>query len=83
MKYKLSNSSRILINGEQLILGNRNTGDWIKTSKQVYDILMLGIDKNLSIEDLLTHLYDDEDRKYIKTIYDNLCYLKIIDNGKT
>lgn len=82
MKYKLSNSSRILINGEQLILGNRNTGDWIKTSKQVYDILMLGIDKNLSIEDLLTHLYDDEDRKYIKTIYDNLCYLKIIDNGK-
>lgn len=82
MKYKFSNSSRILINKEKVILGNRNTGDWIRTSKQVYNILILGVTQNISIEDLLKHLYDDEDREYIKKIYDNLCYLNIIDNGK-
>lgn len=80
MNYKFSKNSSVLLNGSQVILGNNVTGDWIKMSKQVYDILKLGHNKNLSIYELSKYLYDDEDREYINIMYDNLRYLKIILN---
>lgn len=82
MLYKFSENSEVLINKEKVVLGNRANGDWISTSKQVYDILMLGIDNKISIKELSEYLYDDEDRKYINTIYNNLSYLGIIKYKK-
>lgn len=80
MSYKFSNNSRVLVNNSRVVLGNRGTGDWIKVSKQVYDILNIGVEKKLSIKELNTYLYDEDDCKYINTIYDNLCYLGIIED---
>ncbi|MDU4881092.1 MAG: radical SAM protein, partial [Clostridioides difficile] len=65
MPYRFSKYSNLMINKEKVILGNLQSGYWTKISKEVYDILALGIDKNYSIEQLKLNLYDDEDRDYI------------------
>ena len=80
MPYRFSKYSNLMINKEKVILGNLQSGYWTKISKEVYDILALGIDKNYSIEQLKLNLYDDEDRDYISVLYENLCFLGIIDD---
>ena len=80
MPYRFSKYSNLMINKEKDILGNLQSGYWTKISKEVYDILALGIDKNYSIEQLKLNLYDDEDRDYISVLYENLCFLGIIDD---
>lgn len=72
MVYKFSEYCMNIINKDKVILGNRITGIWFKISKEVYGILNLGIDNNLSIEDLKLKLYDDEDRSYIDNLYNKL-----------
>ncbi|MGL5713419.1 MAG: hypothetical protein ACRCXT_08925 [Paraclostridium sp.] len=54
--YKFSGHSRYILNLDKVVVGNRETGQWIRISKEVYDILKLGIDHNISIDDLkLSH----------------------------
>lgn len=80
MSYKFNDRIRVIINGKKIILGNGNTGDWILTSKQAYDILNLGINNSLTRQELLDCLFDNEDRIYIEKIYKNLHYLGIIED---
>lgn len=72
MKYKFSKYCRKITNGNKVVLANRQTGQWIRISKEVYDILDLGINNNLSIDELELNLYDDEDRRYIRELYKKL-----------
>lgn len=48
--YKFSRYSRNIINLDKVILGNIENGQWISISKEVYDILNLGIENNMSIQ---------------------------------
>ncbi|ARC83168.1 radical SAM additional 4Fe4S-binding SPASM domain protein [Clostridium argentinense CDC 2741] len=78
--YKFSKYSRNIINEDKVVLANRQTGQWIRISKEVFDILNLGIDNELSINELRLNLYDDEDRKYIDDLYKRLCNIGIIQD---
>lgn len=69
MLYKFSEQCISITNKDKVILGSRYSGEWIKISNEVYEILSLGISNKLSIEDLKSKLYDEEDRDYI----DKLC----------
>ncbi|ARC83169.1 radical SAM additional 4Fe4S-binding SPASM domain protein [Clostridium argentinense CDC 2741] len=78
--YKFSEYSRNIINGDKVVLANRQTGQWVRISKEVFDILNLGIDNDLSINELRLNLYDDDDRKYIDDLYKRLCSIGIIED---
>ncbi|MCT4507722.1 MAG: radical SAM protein [Tepidibacter sp.] len=78
MKYNFSENSRIIKNKDKVVLGNRENGRWVRISKEVYDILNLGIVNNCSIDELKISLYDDEDREYIGSIYKKLCFIGLI-----
>ncbi|SCL88456.1 MULTISPECIES: radical SAM/SPASM domain-containing protein [Tissierellales] len=80
MTYKFSEHSGRIINQNKVVLGNRQTGQWMRISKEVYDILNLGIDNNLSISELKMSLYDEEDKNYISQIYLKLCNIGIIED---
>jgi radical SAM protein with 4Fe4S-binding SPASM domain len=80
MGYRFSNSSRYIINENKVVLGNRYTGLWIRISKEVYDILELGINNDFSLNELKCCLYDEEDRNYIDSLYKKLCYMEIIED---
>ena len=77
--YKFSKHSRNIVNLDKVVLGNRETGQWVRISKEVYDILNLGIDNNISLDELKVSLHDD-DRDYIDRLYNNLCDLGIIED---
>lgn len=77
--YKFNKNSRFIANLDKVILGNIETGEWIRISKEVYDIVNLGIENKLTIEELKLNLYDDEDREYIHNLYNRLYEICIID----
>lgn len=80
MGYKYSKDSTNIINGDKVVLANRYSGQWIRISKEVYDILNLGIENNYSIEQLKLGLYDEDDREYIDDLYEKLCFIGIIED---
>ena len=78
--YKFSKYCRIIINLKKVVLSNIENGSWIRITKEVYDILVLGIENILGIEELKLNLYDDEDREYIQNLYNILCKMGIIED---
>lgn len=78
--YQYSNHSRKIFNLDKVVLGNRETGQWVRISKEVYDILNLGIEQSICIDELKLELYDDEDREYIDDLYYKLCNLGILED---
>lgn len=61
-----SEKVRILEHNEKIILVNTDTGQWIRLSKTVYDIIRQVVVREISCNDLFTALVDDDDREYIK-----------------
>jgi radical SAM protein with 4Fe4S-binding SPASM domain len=80
MKFNFSYNTKIIVNKNKVVLGNRQTGQWMRISKEVYDVFKLGIDNSISIEELKSSLHDDEDRAYIEDIYSRLCNIGIIED---
>lgn len=79
--YQYSRHSRKIFNLGKVVLGNRETGQWVRISREVYDILDLGIGQGISIDELKLKLYDDEDRDFIDNIYYKLCNLGVLEDG--
>lgn len=83
MSFKFTESYSEIINKSKVVLGNSETGQWIRISKEVYDILKLGIDNKLSIDELNSKLYDEEDCEYINKLYEKLKYMNIIEDNSS
>ncbi|CEN23623.1 radical SAM/SPASM domain-containing protein [Paraclostridium sordellii] len=77
--YKFSDYSRTIFNEDKVVLGNRETGQWIRISREVYDILNLGIKNKLTLNQLKSKLYDEEDRGYIEELYKKLASTGMIE----
>lgn len=82
MSFDFSKYCKVIINGTKVILGNIETGAWIRISKEVYDILNMGIENNISICELKLKLYDNEDREYMGKLYEKLLYMGIINDNE-
>lgn len=81
MGYKFSNSTSMLFHNNKVVIGNNVNGKWIRMSDEIYNIYNLGIENNLSIENLQKYLFDDEDRRFILNLYNELLEINIIDDG--
>jgi radical SAM protein with 4Fe4S-binding SPASM domain len=67
-------------NHNQVIIGNTYSGKWLKVSKQCFDIIGFGIDNNLTIDQLINKLADDEDKKYMSKLANKLVELDVLKN---
>lgn len=67
-----SNTTKFLFNNEEVIILNRLNGQWIKISKECYDILVMCDKQALSLEELNNRLADDDDRAYMKRLVELL-----------
>lgn len=76
--YQFTDSTKIIINNNRIILANRNTGAWIKISKNCFDILNELVINNFKVTDFLPFLHDDEDRSYITEILEKLISIQIL-----
>ena len=81
MSFNFSKNCSEIINETKVVLGNRQTGQWVRISKEVYDILKLGIENNFCLSKLMSSLYDDNDRDYIQNLYSRLCSIGIIEDN--
>ena len=74
---KFRENARFMFNEDEVIICNRLSGLWLKISKECYDILKLGESNNLTVEELLSALADDDDRKYIKDLINTLDSMEV------
>jgi len=79
MKYKLSETTKCISYKKKVILGNRETGQWIRISDQSFEVIKICIENGIDSEDLLGRLYDDEDRQYVRELLNKLVLMKLIE----
>lgn len=69
---------REIINGDKVIIANRDTGSWIRISRQCRDIVCTACEFSLTNSEILESLADDEDRIYINELLKKLKELGVI-----
>jgi radical SAM protein with 4Fe4S-binding SPASM domain len=78
---------RSITNGNRVVLANRDTGEWIRISKECFDILNLATEKRFSEVNLLSSFAEPEDEEYFRELLNKLKDTGIIaeefnENGK-
>ena len=71
--------TRILRYKEKRILLNTSNGLWIRVSQKVYNLFVLVEKEGLSFNQLLESLYDEEDREYMKSVYNKMIEIGIVE----
>lgn len=74
----LKDNLKLLERDNQVILGNRENGKWLKISKECMDILKKGIDYNYTVSNFLDCFADELDKKYFNNLFDRLKELDVI-----
>lgn len=77
-KYQFKSNLRTLKHGNQVVIGNRDDGKWMKVSKQCFDILNMGVDHQATFAELLQALADDDDRAYFMKLFAKLRAIGVI-----
>lgn len=67
-----SDSTKFMFNADSVIIFNRLNGQWIKISRECYEILRNCMSEKLTEEEMLSRLADEEDRAYIRKMLDLL-----------
>ncbi len=81
--YTLSSNIHKLFNDNKVILANLNTGQWIKISKESYDVINILIKKRLNKEEILDCLSDEGDIDFVSFLIDDLIYMGILTDKVT
>lgn len=68
---KFTRNYRNIINGSKVVIVNRDTGMWMRISKECFDILEEAVLKECGKEELLQSFQDAEDREYFEKLIDN------------
>nr|WP_297932700.1 radical SAM protein [uncultured Blautia sp.] len=73
----ISDNAKYLFRNDQVIILNRTNRQWVKVSRECYDVLMQCNGK-YTIKELLEMLADDEDREYINNVLMALDEMQLI-----
>lgn len=83
LSYIFNRSCVKIQNNNKIILGDRNSGRWIRISKDTYNVVEYAIENKICLSDLKELLCDDEDRDYIEKIYNFLINLNLISEDSS
>ena len=70
MSIKLTEHTGILSHKKRVILGNTNSGEWIKISQECYQLIQTVIQKHYTVRDFISALKDESDKIYMKQLLD-------------
>lgn len=79
-EYVFADTVKFLKKDDMVIVANGRNGQWIKLTQECLDIVLYGINNHLSLSTLLEALADDEDRSYIKLLFEKLIKFNAIKN---
>ena len=74
---QISDNAKYLFHNDQTIILNRTNRQWLKVSKECYDILIKCSGK-YSVQEIMAMLADDEDRDYLKSVLAALSEMKLL-----
>lgn len=77
-KYHFCKNCKIMFNGNKVVIGNTLDGRWIRISKECYEILVEGMDKELEIQEVIENFEEEEDRTYIQSLFQCLYDMDVI-----
>ena len=69
---KFSEHVKLLERDNIIVLVNTCTRNWYKMSKEIFNILNYGIERNFDCNELLAAIHDEEDREIIYKVINNL-----------
>ena len=75
---RFTRNYRNIVNGNKVVIVNRDTGMWMRISKECFDLLDEAILKECKKEELLQSFQDTEDREYFEELLDNAEKLGVI-----
>jgi Predicted Fe-S oxidoreductases len=80
-KFTLLYNKRNIINNDKIIVSNPQNGQWLKLSLECYEIIKNMCKMNISINEMLDSLYDNEDRIYMNNLVEKLLEINVlVDN---
>lgn len=77
-----SANTKILEYKEKKIMLNSSNGLWIRVSKKVFDIFCFMEERGYTFVQLLKALYDDDDREYIKSVFEKMQEIGLVEKNK-
>jgi len=78
-----SKNLKKLVRNHRIIIANRNTGNWLKLSKECFDILEEAMENKLSEDELLCIIVDEKDKIYFRELISKIKELELFDNTDT
>jgi len=63
--------------GNRVVIANGETGNWIKISKECFDILNDAVEHNIEEKELIEEFKTEEDKKYIERLIEQLRNLEV------
>ena len=82
MSIELTECTGILSHKKRVILGNTNSGEWIKISQECYQLIQTVIQKHYTVRDFINALKDESDKIYMKQLLNQLLEIGIITQNK-
>lgn len=79
-KIAFSNYTRTIEYDNKVVIYNRKNGQWIRVSKEVYDIFKYAVNNKLNINELNNCIVNDEDKKFMTEVYNRLFNKKLVNN---
>lgn len=76
--FRFSKKTVILRNKSRIILGNTDTGEWIKVSKECYDIIYTAINQEYLLKEFFDVFVSEDDKKYMKNLIEKMFSLDLI-----
>jgi len=82
MSIELTECTGILSHKKRVILGNTNSGEWIKISQECYQLIQTVIQKHYMVRDFINALKDESDKIYMKQLLNRLIEIGVITQNK-
>lgn len=82
MILNFSRYNKVLFYNQKVIIGNVKSGYWIRITEEVYSILKYAVENSYSREELINAIQEEEDKKYINILINNMSILGLLVNEK-
>lgn len=72
----------ILTHNQRVILGNTDSGEWIKISQECYHILQKVMQQQYTVQEVLNALQTEEDKVYMSDLIEKMFKLGVVTQSR-
>lgn len=77
---RYSKKYRNIINGNRVVIVNRDSGEWMRISKECFDILNFAVEEKYTFDELISSLSDKGDKKYFRELLEKAISMGVLSD---